>query len=97
MPSDRRPTMCLIPGSDSAFFTSGWRDLLWARFFTAAPQRLRVRCVWTEPFGRQCDGDIRSRSEAPLHVDVRSYDYFGAGPAARTVHRLRLETNVVAG
>ena len=32
---------CLIPGFDGAFFSPAWRDALWARFFTAAPQRQR--------------------------------------------------------
>lgn len=32
---------CLVPEFDGAIFTSEWRDALWARFFTAAPRRLR--------------------------------------------------------
>jgi hypothetical protein len=32
---------CLIPDFDGAIFSLEWRDALWARFFTAAPQRLR--------------------------------------------------------
>ena len=32
---------CLIPGFDGAVFSPEWRDALWARFFTAAPQRQR--------------------------------------------------------
>src|SRR5882757_2754277 len=32
---------CLIPGFDGADFSLAWRDALWARFFTAAPQRQR--------------------------------------------------------
>ena len=31
------PSSCLIPGFDGALFTAGWRDALWARFSTAAP------------------------------------------------------------
>jgi hypothetical protein len=31
----------LIPGFDGALFTREWKDALWARFTTAAPQRLR--------------------------------------------------------
>jgi acyl-CoA thioesterase-1 len=34
-------TECLIPDFDGAIFSLEWRDALWARFFTAAPQRLR--------------------------------------------------------
>jgi hypothetical protein len=32
---------CLIPGFDGALFSSAWRDALWAKFYTAAPQRQR--------------------------------------------------------
>jgi len=32
---------CLIPDFDGAIFSSEWRDALWDRFFTAAPQRQR--------------------------------------------------------
>ncbi|YBW38352.1 Transposase [Nitrobacter sp. TKz-YC01] len=32
---------CLIPGFDGAVFSQGWRDALWARFFTGAPRRQR--------------------------------------------------------
>jgi acyl CoA:acetate/3-ketoacid CoA transferase alpha subunit len=32
---------CLIPGFDGAIFSVAWREALWARFFTAAPPRLR--------------------------------------------------------
>jgi hypothetical protein len=32
---------CLIPGFDGAVFSLAGRDTLWAKFFTAAPQRLR--------------------------------------------------------
>ena len=32
---------CLIPDFDGALLSPQWRDALWARFFTAAPQRLR--------------------------------------------------------
>lgn len=31
----------LIPGFDGALFTSEWKDALWARYSTGAPQRLR--------------------------------------------------------
>src|SRR4051812_24051167 len=31
---------CLIPGSDGAVFSQVWKDALWARFSTAAPQRM---------------------------------------------------------
>jgi hypothetical protein len=31
----------LIPGFDGALFSRDWKDALWARFFTAAPQRQR--------------------------------------------------------
>jgi hypothetical protein len=31
----------LIPDFDGAVFSPAWRDALWARFFTAAPQRQR--------------------------------------------------------
>jgi hypothetical protein len=34
-------TRCLIPGFDGALFTPEWRDALWARFSTEAPQRRR--------------------------------------------------------
>src|ERR1700691_4723782 len=32
---------CLIPGFDGALFSREWKDALWDRFFTAAPQRQR--------------------------------------------------------
>jgi AcrR family transcriptional regulator len=32
---------CLIPGFDGAIFSREWKDALWARFSTAAPQRQR--------------------------------------------------------
>src|SRR5262245_26580480 len=32
---------CLIPGFDGALFSREWKDALWARFSTAAPQRQR--------------------------------------------------------
>ena len=32
---------CLIPGFDGALFSPRWREALWAKFFTAAPQRQR--------------------------------------------------------
>ncbi len=32
---------CLIPGFDGPFLSSESKDALWARFFTAAPRRLR--------------------------------------------------------
>jgi hypothetical protein len=32
---------CLISGFDGAVFSREWKEALWARFFTAAPQRLR--------------------------------------------------------
>src|SRR5699024_2934508 len=35
---------CLIPGFDDALFSQEWRDALWDKFYTAAPQRQR-RCV----------------------------------------------------
>ena len=35
------PTKCLIPDFDGAIFSLEWKAALWARFFTAAPQRLR--------------------------------------------------------
>jgi hypothetical protein len=31
----------LVPGFDGAVFSSEWKDALWARFCTAAPQRQR--------------------------------------------------------
>jgi hypothetical protein len=31
----------LIPGFDGALFSREWKDALWDRFFTAAPQRQR--------------------------------------------------------
>jgi hypothetical protein len=31
----------LIPNFDGAILSSNWRDALWARFFTGAPQRQR--------------------------------------------------------
>lgn len=33
-----RWSRCLIPGFDGALFSREWKDALWARFFTAAPQ-----------------------------------------------------------
>jgi hypothetical protein len=46
--SPRRPTApsprafsCLIPAFDGALFSIEWKEALWARFFTAAPQRQR--------------------------------------------------------
>jgi hypothetical protein len=35
---------CLIPDFDAAVFSLEWKDALWARFFTGAPQRQR-QCV----------------------------------------------------
>src|SRR5882672_1459485 len=32
---------CLIPGFDGALFSREWKDALWDKFFTAAPQRQR--------------------------------------------------------
>ena len=32
---------CLIPGFDGAIFSIGWKEALWARFCTGAPQRRR--------------------------------------------------------
>ncbi len=32
---------CLVPGFDGALFSKEWKDALWARFSTAAPQRQR--------------------------------------------------------
>ncbi|WP_353200130.1 hypothetical protein [Sandarakinorhabdus sp.] len=32
---------CLIPGFDGALFTDSWKEALWARYSTGAPQRLR--------------------------------------------------------
>jgi hypothetical protein len=34
-------TRCLIPDFDGAILSCDWRDALWARFFTGAPQRQR--------------------------------------------------------
>jgi hypothetical protein len=31
----------LIPGFDGAFFTSEWKEALWARYSMGAPQRQR--------------------------------------------------------
>lgn len=36
-----RPRRCSIPGFDGAIFSAGWRDALWARFFTGAPRQQR--------------------------------------------------------
>lgn len=30
---------CLIPEFDGAIFSTEWKDALWARFFTGAPER----------------------------------------------------------
>ena len=35
---------CLIPGFDGALFSQQWKEALWARYSTGAPQRLR-QCV----------------------------------------------------
>jgi hypothetical protein len=32
---------CLVPGFDGAFFSAEWKEALWGRFTTGAPQRLR--------------------------------------------------------
>src|SRR5947207_8699069 len=32
---------CLVPGFNGALFSPAWREALWAKFFTAAPQRQR--------------------------------------------------------
>ena len=32
---------CLIPGFDGAVFSREWKEALWAKFSTAAPQRRR--------------------------------------------------------
>jgi hypothetical protein len=32
---------CLIPGFNGAIFSLEWKDALWSRFFTGAPQRQR--------------------------------------------------------
>lgn len=37
----RPRSKCLIPGFDGALFSQKWKDALWDRFFTAAPQRQR--------------------------------------------------------
>jgi len=34
-------TRCLIPGFDGAVFSGEWKEALWDRFYTAAPQRQR--------------------------------------------------------
>jgi hypothetical protein len=39
--SYRSSFACLIPGFDGALFSREWKDALWDRFFTAAPQRQR--------------------------------------------------------
>jgi NAD(P)-dependent dehydrogenase (short-subunit alcohol dehydrogenase family) len=35
------PSRCLVPGFDGAIFDQGWKDALWARFYTGAPARQR--------------------------------------------------------
>ena len=35
------PAECLIPDFDGAVFSREWKEALWAKFSTAAPQRLR--------------------------------------------------------
>jgi hypothetical protein len=40
-PSLKALARCLIPGFDGALFSREWKDALWARFSTAAPQRQR--------------------------------------------------------
>lgn len=34
-------TTCLVPDFDGALFSDGWKDALWDRFTTGAPQRQR--------------------------------------------------------
>jgi hypothetical protein len=36
-----RATSCLIPDFDGAVLSLSWREALWDRFFTGAPQRQR--------------------------------------------------------
>ncbi len=38
---DVTPPRCLIPGFDGAFFTSGWKEALWAGYSMGAPRRPR--------------------------------------------------------
>ncbi len=38
---NRIEIMCLIPGFDGAIFSQEWKEALWARFTTQAPQRQR--------------------------------------------------------
>ncbi len=40
-------TRCLIPGFDGALFTVSWKEALWAKCSTGAPQRLRQ---WVERY-----------------------------------------------
>jgi hypothetical protein len=55
---------CLIPRFDGALFSGEWKDALWDRFFTAAPQRQR-----------QCDGKSVLGIQAPIcGVDSSSDD-----------------------
>ena len=35
---DEAPS-CLVPVFDGALFSQEWKDALWARFFTGAPER----------------------------------------------------------
>ena len=34
-------TRCLVPAFDGAFLSRGWKEALWARFYTEAPPRQR--------------------------------------------------------
>jgi hypothetical protein len=32
---------CLVPAIDGAYFSRGWKEALWDRFYTGAPRRQR--------------------------------------------------------
>ncbi len=53
---------CFVPGFDGAIFSLGWKEALWDRFFTAAPQRQR-RCVEGTTWSREPE----STGPAPRH------------------------------
>jgi hypothetical protein len=81
---------CLIPGFDGAIFSLEWKEALWARYFTAAPRRLRqsVRCPAGDCVAIAERGAIQN-SEDSLRVLSARY-----GINQKTVAKWRKRTSV---
>lgn len=58
---------CLVPKIDGATTTSEWKEALWARFYTGAPQRQRSSVERYSIVKRALDrDDIASNQREPL-------------------------------